>query len=149
MSTPFAETLKKLRKEKGLSQTQLGNKMFVNSSTVTRWENGTRLPDAAMITRLAKVLEVNVGALLSTAADSDESASIILVDDNKAILSENLSVLEEIVPNATVTGFHVPKMAIEYAKVNRIDLAFLDIEMGTASGLNLVKRCLRSIPAPR
>ena len=63
MNTPFAETLKKLRKEKGISQAQLGNKMFVNSSTVTRWENGTRLPDAAMITRLAKVLEVDVGAL--------------------------------------------------------------------------------------
>jgi transcriptional regulator with XRE-family HTH domain len=87
MNTPFAETLKKLRKEKGISQAQLGNKMFVNSSTVTRWENGTRLPDAAMITRLAKVLEVDVGALLSTAAESDESASIILVDDNKSILS--------------------------------------------------------------
>jgi DNA-binding LytR/AlgR family response regulator len=123
--------------------------MFVNSSTVTRWENGTRLPDAAMITRLAKVLEVDVGALLSTAAESDESASIILVDDNKSILSENLSVLEEIVPNATVTGFHAPKMAIEYAKVNRIDLAFLDIEMGTASGLDLCKTLLEINPCTK
>lgn len=57
MNTLFAETLKKLRKEKGLSQVQLGKQMFVNNSTVARWENGTRLPDAAMIARLAFFLQ--------------------------------------------------------------------------------------------
>ena len=39
----------------------------------------------------------------------------------------------QLVPNAVITGFNKPRMAIEYAKVNRIDLAFLDVEMGTAS----------------
>ena len=78
MNTLFAETLKKLRKEKGLSQIQLGNQMFVNNSTVARWENDSRLPDAAMITRLARVLGVDVGTLLSTAAESDESFNIIM-----------------------------------------------------------------------
>ena len=98
MNTRFAETLKKLRKEKRLSQIQLGAKMFVNGSTVTRWENGSRLPDAAMITRLARVLEVDVGTLLSAAAESDEAPNIIMVDDNKAILAYNLLVLEEVIP---------------------------------------------------
>ena len=60
MNTLFAETLKRLRTERGLSQSQLGKRMFVNNSTVTRWENGTRLPDAAMIARLAKVLDADV-----------------------------------------------------------------------------------------
>ena len=137
MNTLFAETLKKLREKKGLSQIQLGNLMFVNNSTVARWESGLRLPDAAMISRLAKVLGVEVGALLSTAADSDESPAIIIVDDNKAVLSDSIFVLEEVIPNATVTGFTRPQEAIEYAKVNRIDLAILDIELGTENGLDL------------
>ncbi|MBQ9613762.1 MAG: helix-turn-helix transcriptional regulator, partial [Lachnospiraceae bacterium] len=42
MNTLFAETLKKLREKKGLSQIQLGNLMFVNNSTVARWESGLR-----------------------------------------------------------------------------------------------------------
>lgn len=42
--------------------------MFVNSSTITRWENGSRLPDAAMITRLARVLGTDVRTLLYAAA---------------------------------------------------------------------------------
>ena len=146
MNTLFAETLKKLRKEKGLSQVQLANKMFVNDSTVTRWETGSRLPDAAMITRLARVLEVDVSTLLSTAAESDESPNIIMVDDNKAVIADSLFVLEEVVPNATITGFHWPMEAIEYARTNRIDLAIVDIELGTDSGLDLCRVLLEINP---
>ena len=146
MNTLFAGTLKKLRKEKGLSQVQLGNQMFVSNSTITRWENGSRLPDAATITRLARVLGVDTIMLLSTAAKSDESPNIIIVDDNKVIISESMFVLEEVVPNATIAGFNWPQEAIEYAKANRIDLAILDIEMGTASGLDLCRALLEINP---
>ena len=137
MNTLFAETLKKLRTEKGLSQTQLSKQMFVNNSTVARWENGSRLPDAAMITRLSKVLEVDVSTLLYAAAESDKSPNIIMVDDSKVILSDGLAVLEEVLPDATITGFIWPEEAIEYAKMNHVSLAILDIELGNASGLDL------------
>ena len=123
--------------------------MFVNKATISKWENSIHLPDAAMITRLAMVLEADVGTLLATAAESDESTNIIMVDDNKAILSESMFVLEDVVPNATITGFNKPKMAIEYAKVNRIDLAILDIEMGTASGLDLCHALLEINPCTK
>lgn len=144
MNTLFAETLKKLRTERGLSQIQLGKKMFVNNSTVARWENGTRLPDAAMITRISIVLDVDVGTLLSAAVESDESPNIILVDDSKTILSDGVAVLEEVLPSATIMGFIWPQEAIDYAKTNRVALAILDIELGTASGLDL-SRTLREI----
>ena len=146
MNALFAETLKRLRTERGLSQIQLGKQMFVNNSTVARWENGTRLPDAAMISRLSKVLDVDVGTLLSAAAGSDESPNVILVDDSRVILSDGLSVLEEVLPNATITGFIWPQEAIEYAKTNRVALAFLDIELGAASGLDLSRALLKINP---
>ena len=53
MRVIFAETLKKLRAEKGLSQRELAERLYVTRSTVARWENGSRLPDAAMISRLS------------------------------------------------------------------------------------------------
>lgn len=55
--------------------------MYVTRSTVVRWETGSRLPDAAMITRLSEVLSVDVNILLSAAAQSDEYPNVILVDD--------------------------------------------------------------------
>ena len=146
MNIQFAETLKKLRNEKGLTQIQLGNLMFVNKSTVARWETGVRLPDAAMITRLSKVLGVGVGTLLSAAAESEEFPNIILVDDNMAIIPDSLFTLEKVIPNAIITGFNRPLEAIRYAEVNRIDLAILDIELGKVSGLDLCHRLLEINP---
>ena len=137
MNTLFAETLRKLRTEKGLSQLQLGEQMFVTRSTVARWENGSRLPDATMISRLSRCLGVDVNTLLSVAAESDESPNVIMIDDRKIILSGGLPILEEVMPYATITGFTRPSEAIEFAKANRIALAFVDIELGTTSGLDL------------
>lgn len=146
MNTQFAETLKRLRKEKGLSQIQLGNQMFVNNSTVARWENGTRMPDAAMITRLSKVLEVDVNTLLYAAIESEDSPNVIIVDDSRAILSDSVAVFEEVMPHATITGFIWPQEAIEYARSNHVALAILDIEMGKASGLDLCEKLLEINP---
>jgi transcriptional regulator with XRE-family HTH domain len=140
----FAENLRKLREAKGVSQKQLGQQLFVNHSTVARWENGTRLPDAAMIPRLAACLGVDANTLFRLAAESDESPNVIMVDDSRVILSDGLAVLEEVMPNATVTGFIWPREAIDYAKTNRVALAILDIELGTASGLELC-RTLREL----
>lgn len=146
MNAKFSETLRKLREEKGLSQKQLGKQMFVNHSTIARWENGTRLPDAAMISRLAKCLGVDTNTLFRLAAESEESPNVIMVEDSKVILTEGLTVLGDVMPNATITGFIWPLEAIEYAKSNRIALAVLDIELGTASGLDLCRTLLEINP---
>ena len=146
MDTLFAETLKKLRKEKGLSQLDLGKRIYVNNSTIARWENGSRLPDVAMITRLAGVLDVDVSTLLTSADISEMSPNIIMVDDSKVLLSDSLSVLEEVIPDATIMGFIWPQEAIDYAKINQVALAILDIELGTASGLDLCRTLLEINP---
>ncbi len=142
----FAENLRKLREERGFSQKELGKRMFVNHSTIARWENASRLPDAAMIVRLSKCLGVDANKMLQLAAQSDESPNVILVDDNSAIVSDGLTVLEEVMPNATITGFIWPREAIEYAKTNQVALAILDIELGTASGLDLCRTLLEINP---
>ena len=142
MHALFAERLKKLRMEKNISQVQLAEQMFVTQSTVARWENGSRLPDAIMISRLSKLLDVDVHALLFAAAQSEESPNVIIVDDSKLIVSEGLAVLEKAIPNAAITGFVWPLEAIEYAKLNRVALAVLDIELGSSSGLDLCRTLL-------
>ena len=146
MSQTFSETLKKLRTEQGLSQNALADKMFVTQPTIARWESGIRLPDATMITRLAEVLSVDVNILMSAAAVSDVNPNVILVDDRKLILTGGLPVLEEVLPNATVSGFTDADDAIEYAKENRVALAFLDIELRNTSGLDLCRTLLEINP---
>ena len=146
MSMSFAITLKKLRTEKELSQQDLADQMYVNRSTVARWENGSRLPSAVVIARLAECLGTDVNTLMNAAAESEEAPNVIIVDDRKIVLSGALSVLEAVLPNAVITGFTRPSEAVEYAKANRIALAFLDIEMGKTSGLDLCRTLLEINP---
>ncbi len=142
----FAEMLKKLRKEKGFSQRELADKMFVTRSTIARWENGSRLPDAAMINRLSKCMGVDINTLLNAAADCCESPNVILLDDSKITLSGGLPVLEEVLPNATIIGFTRPSEAIEYSRAHLINLALLDIEIGKTNGLEICNTLLEINP---
>lgn len=142
MNQYFSETLKKLRTKIGLSQQALAEKMYVTKATVSRWESGFRLPDAMMITRLSEVLGVDVKVLLSAAAENDECPNVIIVDDRKLILTGCLTVLEDVIPNAAIMGFTEADEAIEYAKKNRVALAFLDIELRKTTGLELCRALL-------
>ena len=141
-NTLFAETLRKLRTERGLSQAQLSEQLYVNRSTVARWENGTRLPDALMIARLSRLLDVDVNTLLSLTVRADSSPCVIMVDDRKIVLNGGLPILKEVIPDATITGFTRPSQAIEYAKSHVVSLAFLDIELGKTSGFDLCRTLL-------
>ena len=95
-----------------------------------------------MITRLSDVLGVDVNILISAAAQSDEIPIVIMVDDNKVFLNDGMPIIEEVIPNAAVIGFTKPSEAVEYAKANRIALAFLDIEMIDVSGLDVCRKLL-------
>ena len=53
-----------LRKSKGLSQTELGNKLNVTNKAVSRWETGRGLPDSSILLPLAKELGVTVDEIL-------------------------------------------------------------------------------------
>ena len=139
MSQFCADALRKLRVEKGLTQQELADKMFVTRPTIARWESGSRLPDTVMLARLADVLDADVHMLLAATAQSDAYPNVILVDDRKLILAGSLPVLEEVLPYATVTGFSDASEALVYARENRVALAFLDIELRNTTGLALCR----------
>ena len=146
MDILFGETLKKLRTQKGLSQQELADMVFVTRSTVARWETGSRMPDAKTITVLADCLGVNVDALLNTEVQPDESPTVIWVEDIPTILKGGIPVIERVLPNAKVIGFTRPSEALEYAKEHRVSLAILDVELGSASGLDLCQKLLEINP---
>jgi bacteriophage CI repressor helix-turn-helix domain len=56
----FSERLKELRLKKGLTQTELGEKVGVKQNTFTNWENGKREPSFENLIKLADLLEVSL-----------------------------------------------------------------------------------------
>lgn len=146
MNENFSENFKKLRNQRGLSQQAMANKLNIAKSTISRWEAGRRKPDIDMIFQIAKALNVDVNVLLSIDEGSEKNLNVIMVDDRKLILNGGLPILEQVMPYAEVRGFIDASEAIEYAKSNRISLAFLDIELRDTSGLDLCRSLLEINP---
>ncbi len=56
--------IKTLRKEKGLTQEDLAEALFVSGKTVSRWETGSTLPDLITLQQIAEYLEVDIRELI-------------------------------------------------------------------------------------
>ena len=143
MNSEFSKILKKKRNEMGISQETLAKKLFVTKAAVSNWEKGNRTPDTDMVIKIAKCLDIDISVLMS---DGNETPNVIIVDDDRIILKGGIPIIKSVIPNAEVTGFTKPSDAVQYAKENKVDLAFLDIEMGMTSGLELCSTLLEINP---
>lgn len=54
-----------LRKQKGLTQNELGERLGISFQAVSKWERGESLPDTAILLDLAEVLETTVDYILT------------------------------------------------------------------------------------
>lgn len=61
----IGEVISSLRKEKGMTQNDLAEKMNVTDKAVSKWERNLSCPDVNSIPKLAKVLDVSVDELLN------------------------------------------------------------------------------------
>ena len=56
--------LKMLRSQKSITQAELAEVLGVSNRSISRWENGTTMPDFDLVIELAKYYEVEVGEIL-------------------------------------------------------------------------------------
>ena len=146
MENIFGELVKKLRTENMLSQQQLADMLYVNRCSIANWENGRRIPDIVVLARLSRALNVDPAVFANALDDSEDIPDVILVDDETIILQGTIPVLSEALPDANITGFSKPSEAVEFAKNTKIAIAFLDIEIGRTSGIELCKTLLEINP---
>lgn len=60
------DILLKLRNQKGLSQKELAEKVYVTRQAVSRWENGETVPNTETLKLLSKLFDVSINTLLGT-----------------------------------------------------------------------------------
>ena len=75
------------RKEKGLTQLQLAEKLGISNRAVSKWETGKSCPDVSLMLELCSVLEITVNELLS--------GERILMEDYQKKAEENLVELQD------------------------------------------------------
>lgn len=89
----IGEKLILLRKEKGLSQTDLAKKLGISLSSLGRWERGDTLPDVADLKKLSEILEVTADYLLFDNVPRDGRVDI--PDAELLKLFEEFSTMDE------------------------------------------------------
>ena len=74
----IGETIASLRKQKGMTQNELAEKMNVTDKAVSKWERDLSCPDINTISKLADILDVSVEELLK--AKKKENSNIKMKD---------------------------------------------------------------------
>lgn len=73
----FSDNLKKLRKAKGITQTQFASEFNISAGTIAMWETGKRMPDTEMLKKIAQFFNVSIDYLLDNEkSPSDESEGL-------------------------------------------------------------------------
>lgn len=57
--------LKELRKEKGITQEELAEMLYVSGRTVSRWETGTNMPDISLLVDIAEIFDVSIPEIIN------------------------------------------------------------------------------------
>lgn len=73
----FSDNLRILRKEKGLSQEELAERLHVVRQTVSKWEKGLSVPDADFLIRIAEIFETSVSTLLGDTVEPSADNNIV------------------------------------------------------------------------
>ena len=59
------ELIRRLRIEKGLTQRELADLIYVSDKAVSKWECGNGMPDLSILPNLSKVFETDILAILN------------------------------------------------------------------------------------
>ena len=89
----FGNFLAELRKEKGMTQKELAEKLFVSDKAVSKWETGGSIPDVALLMPLAKMLGVTVPELLE--CRRYQAAETIAPEKADAMMSTVIQMTDE------------------------------------------------------
>lgn len=133
--------LKELRKEKGITQEMLAERLNVSGRTVSRWETGSNMPDISLLIELADFYDVSIPEIvngerksgkmneevkevaktLSTYADS-EKESLIEKIRNQSIIGVIALLVYYILD---VSGIHEKYTVLEYLATYSLTLVFV------------------------
>lgn len=122
----FDENLRAFRKQKEFSQEYLAEKMNVSRQTISKWENGTAMPDLKKLTDLASLFDVSMDELLGTSApdyktsESDNAELEILKQafDEYKIKNKKTTIIFGVVSTALVVALIVATVNLSNSVAN-------------------------------
>ena len=122
MNTTLGKRIAALRREKGLKQDELAEKLGVSAQAVSKWENDQTCPDISLLPSLAKTLGVSVDELLSGKQESAPIVQVLPQNQRKDIKDMVLRIVVKSGDNNV-----------------RINIPLLLLKVGIDAGLNMAQ----------
>ena len=83
------------RKEKGMTQEQLGECLKTTGKTISRWETGKYMPDISLLIPISEILEISLEELLSGEENNHDTSKLIIeYSEKESKLKQKILTLE-------------------------------------------------------
>ena len=127
----FNEKLQELRKNKGLTQEELAEILYVSRTAISKWESGRGYPNIESLKEISKFFDVSIDDLLSgekllSIAEKENKSNIRNICDllfGIVDLFSFILVVLPLYPN-TIDGFVYSVNLLNYTQISSINLKF-------------------------
>lgn len=79
----FGEQLRKIRKDRGLTQEQVALKLNVSRQAISNWENNKNLPDLEMVVELSMAFDLSLDQLILGGKDMNNMTEKLIKDGSE------------------------------------------------------------------
>ena len=104
----LSEKIQKLRKERGLTQEQFAEQLFVSRTAVSKWETGRGTPSMESLQMIAKFFDITLDELLRA-----QDIITIAENENKENISRFTSYIDGVFNITAVVGLLLPLYKVE------------------------------------
>lgn len=104
----LSEKIQKLRKERGLTQEQFAEQLFVSRTAVSKWETGRGTPSMESLKQIANLFHITLDQLLST-----EEIVLIAESENKENIKCFASYMDGAINLAALLSLFLPLYKVE------------------------------------
>lgn len=137
------------RKEQGLTQLQLAEKLGITDRAVSKWETGKSLPDASLMPELCKLLKITINDLLCgevvSVENYNEKAEKALLEmvKKEEMQNKNLMMYENIIGFSSTLSFLIQVLVAVFfvknttAQILLFILAFAFLIVGVSFALKI------------
>ena len=91
MKENMGQIIKRLRKERNLTQEELAEQLNISAQAISKWENGTSMPDISQVVPLANYFGVSTDTLFSRESKNDDAVkSLVQTVENDTEYNYNI-----------------------------------------------------------
>lgn len=120
----FADVIVELRKEKGMTQQELADRLHITDKAVSKWERNLSYPDITSISKLAEVLGVDSSYLIDICKKEDS--------DNPYIKKNNIKQIIDLICKAIGVGMGVGVVVLNILDELQVNDAITMLGIGLA-----------------